>query len=110
VATDTLRRRITRGEAEARLVPRRRGPAYEVRLDSTSSLEPEPSQAVDTDLVALVDKLQAQNLELAGRVGFYPGRVTELEGRLKMLEAPKGAAVSTDSTSSPRRWWHRLRW
>jgi len=38
-------------------------------------------------LVALVDKLQAQNLELAGRVGYYQAEVEQLRTALKVLEA-----------------------
>jgi hypothetical protein len=52
-------------------------------------------------LVNLVDRLQRENLELGGRVGFYQGRVAELEGRLKMLAAPKA------EPDPPRRGWWR---
>jgi hypothetical protein len=39
-------------------------------------------------LVALVDKLQQQNLELAGRIGYYQAETEQLRTRLAALEAP----------------------
>ena len=74
----------------------------------------------------VLDKLHRENLELAGRLGFYQAKVQELEGmksrllaRIASLEAPKEAAPemashpayvenganSSSEKVSKRPWW-----
>ncbi len=76
---------------------------------------------------AIVEKLYRDNLELAGRVGFYQAEIQQLrtqleraENRILELEAPKEASaemsnypvhVENGANSgfqkvSPRSWWH----
>ena len=77
----------------------------------------------DRDMVAALwernDRLYRENLELAGRLGFYQARIQELERRILELEAPKEAPVkmanhpthieneanSGSQKASPRPWW-----
>ncbi len=81
----------------------------------------------DPGVVALIDRLSRENVELAGRVGFLQSEVLHLEERIALLEAPKPEAsdplpASTsnhpahlqngqDSASyerEPYPWWRRL--
>jgi hypothetical protein len=105
----TIRRRLRRGELDGRLTDTPSGQAWLVRLPDGDPPQPELRMApvppalsthVDSDppqergqldsMVALVDKLQQQNLELAGRVGYYQAEVEHLRTTLKALEAPWG--------------------
>ncbi len=52
------------------------------------------------------DRLHQENLELAGRVGFYQAKVQDYERRL-LLEAPKGEPAPGRSPE-PVPWWKRL--
>lgn len=65
-------------------------------------------------LVTLVDKLTQQNLELAGRVGFYQARVQQLEETVRALSAPAAPneapaaqepMVAVETMPTPRPWW-----
>ena len=65
-----------------------------------------------TELVALVDKLTQQNLELAGRVGFLQAQNQQLH---KALEAPKVVRATVPEDEGPSRdttgpWGRFLRW
>ncbi len=59
-------------------------------------------------------RLHEENLELAGRLGFYQAKMQEYEQRLLLLEAPKEAPEAihelTLITHEPvlRPWWKRL--
>jgi excisionase family DNA binding protein len=74
--------------------------------------------ALTIPLVALVDRLQRENLELAGRVGYYQAEIEQLRQTVKALQAPREepetattvVAVSpVDQVEPPaRRWWQRL--
>jgi hypothetical protein len=61
------------------------------------------------ELVALVERLHRENVELAGRLGFYQARVQELEGRVKLLTESAPAPAETPAEASPappqRPWW-----
>jgi excisionase family DNA binding protein len=116
VSTDTVRRRIQRGDLSARQVDTKFGPAWRVLLGSA----PVPANGLHgsapvgpgvVELVALVDKLQQQNLELAGRVGYYQAEVEQLRTTLKALQAPREelAAATVPAEEPPRpSWWRRL--
>lgn len=55
-----------------------RGPVAADGADSADS---------SAQLLALVDRLSRENVELAGRCGFYQARNRELEERVKLLSA-----------------------
>jgi excisionase family DNA binding protein len=105
VSTDTVRRRIQRGDLSARQLDTKFGPAWRVLLGSApvpaNGLHGNPSPLTDglhggttvgrsvVELVALVDKLQQQNLELAGRLGFLQAELQQRDEQLKALQAPQ---------------------
>ncbi len=59
-------------------------------------------------------RLHEENLELAGRLGFYQAKMQEYEQRILLLEAPREAPEATHEltviTHEPvlRPWWKRL--
>ena len=63
----------------------------------------QPATHVDpAPLVQLVEKLHAENTQLAGQVGFLQAKLQEATERIMLLEAPK------DPEPKPRvSWWHR---
>jgi len=90
-----------------------------------SAASPQQSAALSADVAAgllhLVDRLQRENLELAGRVGYYQVEVEQLRTTLKALQAPReepepleSPAVQSkgvDQVEPPQRtWWQRLIW
>ena len=136
---DTLRRRIKRQEVEARQVPTKHGPAWQLRLGprgeqtvgttvgTTVGMTAEGLQVADgqhaegghadpgqsgrhvgspaaegpqvaadrgvepvaLELVGLVDRLQRENLFLAGQVGFLQAKLQSAEETIRLLEAPR---------------------
>jgi excisionase family DNA binding protein len=122
VSIYTVRRQVKRGELQAEQVATPHGRAWRVRLTTlpgelptVSSEVKQPAQGVDAaDLLRLVEKLQQQNLELAGRVGYFQAENAQLRERLALMPpaapepVPAAEAVSEPAT---RRWWRRaLRW
>ena len=129
----TVRERIRRGELPAVQVKGRHGPEY--RIPHPDSI-PAPTVSVTVDLpsitsdnygaptvdppflsgdpveglgelVALVDRLSRENLELAGRLGFYQAQIQHLQGenadlkeRIALLEAPKPGPADPVPTST----------
>ncbi len=59
---------------------------------------------------ARLDRLHQENLELAGRVGFYQGRLHEFEQRVLLLESPRevGEPTHLEGTEISIPWWKRL--
>lgn len=51
--------------------------------------------------------LHQENLELAGRCGFYQAKMQEYEQHILLLEAPKGAPETTPEPAQLP-WWKRL--
>ena len=103
LSVDTVRRRVKRGELEARMVPTERGAAYRVRLPSALDTaptvgSPEPmvgsapmqaaSGAEASELAALVRDLQAELLRRTEAAALWQGRALMLEARVRALEAP----------------------
>jgi excisionase family DNA binding protein len=106
VSVDTVRRRLKRGELESRQVHTQHGPTWEVCLGGVSTEYQDAAQgsangaqgaAVDdagagmVQLVALVDRLQRENRDLAGQVGFLTAQLAAATDRLAVLEAPPHA-------------------
>lgn len=104
VSVDTVRRRLKKGELEGRQVHTQHGPTWEVCLGSVKHDHQKgaedaanPAQGVAgggaaagvVQLVALVDRLQRENRDLAGQVGFLTAQLAVAESRIAALEAPK---------------------
>lgn len=105
-----LRRRIRAGQIASRQVHSQHGPAYEVRVDGDATVASAVRQPDDrngnatvrvtpplTELVNLLRETQRANVELAGMVGSLQQRLAYAEDRIRMLEAPKAEAMSTES-------------
>ena len=143
VAPITICRRLRRGELEGKLADTPSGQAWLLRLPEGEASQPRSNGTAETlpdrpdllsdsalfdgdpphdrgqfdSLVALVDKLQQQNLELAGRVGYYQAENQQLRETLKALQAPspepEPASPSPDTEATPpdpprRPWYQRL--
>ena len=107
VSTDTIRRRLKRGELEAQQVPTPYGPAWRVRVGRAPGVGSIPpgnvsgvgSAAVQEqsegllEALRLVRELQQQNVELAGAAGMWQARAEFLAGQVdqlqRALEAPR---------------------
>ncbi len=65
-------------------------------------------------LAGLIERLHRENVELAGRIGFYQAKLQEYEQRILLLEAPQDAPVTTpgqpvmNTELAIRSWWRRL--
>ena len=123
VSTDTVRRRMKRGEFQSRQIPTPHGPAYQVRLEAparqaatpaatvAATVEIEPKQEGQeaagspalVEMVRLMEKLQEENIRLqlkAESAAMWQGRAEVLmlqlgqaQETIKMLEAPKEELV-----------------
>jgi excisionase family DNA binding protein len=136
VSTDTVRRRIKRGDLSARQIDSKFGPAWVVLLPPASSLAdgshgaaPGPAEGVHGDapapvpgvvaLVALVRDLQAELLRRTEAATAWQLRAEHLAGEVQhlrlALEAPKVAPESTldgepDSRPSTGLWARLAGW
>ena len=147
VSERTIRRRIKEGILAAEKVPTAQGYEWRVQLDGGACLPDRSGRRVDDDRVdggvapspdgvdsvaeevsealvralGLVERLQRENLELAGRVGFLQGRLQETQAQLLALAPPAAASVApapravaeapTSGRPSPGRWrrlWRAL--
>jgi MerR family copper efflux transcriptional regulator len=114
VSTRTVRRYIKAGKIQAELISGHFGEEYRI-LDIPPELCPTeheaeapgpgrtPSQGSGQSLVQAIDiirELQEKNLALAAQLGVATERIRNLEGKIKLLTAPK------------QRWWRRFfeRW
>jgi hypothetical protein len=111
VSIKTARRRLKAGELVARQVSTAHGQAYEIWLPTngaeatqTSTVNGVTTQRVDDattlELVRLVDRLQRENMQLAGLVGSLQERNANLEAQLA-LPAPVTSTVPEIATGSP---------
>jgi len=95
IAADSLYALQARGNGHAADTPR---PHVDMAADSRAAGAAAPDMSASTaaaeaaHLAALVRDLQQQNVELAGRVGFYQARIQELEGRLLLTAGPPAEA------------------
>jgi hypothetical protein len=133
VSIKTARRRLKAGELVARQVSTAHGQAYEIWLPTngtaatqTSTVNGVTTQRVDDattlELVRLVDRLQRENMQLAGLVGSLQERNANLEAQLALpapvtstvpeiapqrdSEAPVVEPTQTSSeTPQARPWW-----
>ena len=110
VSARTIRRYIKSGKLSAELVIGHFGEEYRI-LEIPPELYPNqaPARASTTDqtpgqgpgqnLIQAVDiirELQEKNLALAAQLGVATERIRHLEGRIKLLDAPK------------KSWWQRI--
>jgi excisionase family DNA binding protein len=123
----TIRRRIKAGQLAATQVPTSQGYEWRIHLNSTDEVDT-PAVQVDSNAVQLdgtpnqakqephstsesalvraldlVEKLQHENLELAGRVGFYQAKLQDAQEQLRLLSAPK-----EPEKPKARPWWAKL--
>ncbi len=117
VSERTIRRRIKEGSLAAEKIPTAQGYEWRVHLDGAARPPGKPSRRVDDNRVdsrtapaangvdrmaeeisaalvralELVERLQRENLELAGRVGFLQGKLQETQAQL-LTPAPPATA------------------
>jgi excisionase family DNA binding protein len=128
VSVDTIRRRVRRGELQARQVPTQHGPAWRVSLGNGATVGSTPMHAPLGDLVAMLRELTERAERNAAAAALWQGRAQVLEAelaqareQLRALPAPppdmpqdapqrESGAVSPEPTPPPaagrrRPWW-----
>ncbi len=106
ISEKTIRRRIKAGSLRASKLATSQGFEWRVHVDiqavqvDSQHVQQPPLAAVQLDsqpqsssdvlkALEIIERLQRENMELAGRLGFYQARTLELEERVKLLEAPR---------------------
>ena len=102
LSVDTVRRRVKRGELEARMVPTDRGAAYRVRLPSAPDTVPTVGSELPTvgsmpmqgsnsaeaaELAALVRELKADLAQATATAGLWQDRAEVLAHQLEQARA-----------------------
>jgi hypothetical protein len=131
VSVYTVRRRMKRGELHAKQVLTRHGLAWHVRLSDLPGVAPAGGDELRQDaqgpamveLIRVVERLQEENRNLAGQVGYYQAKLQDAEHRLLALEAPvdrpesppdaretasPGGVALEPSRAPSAPWWRRL--
>ncbi len=141
VSERTIRRRIKEGSLAAEKVPTAQGYEWRVQLDGVACLPGSRPCRVDDDrpvgatmpaadrvdgaaeevgealvrALGLVERLQRENLELAGRVGFLQGKLQETQAQLLALAPPAAASGAAPAVPAAgpvrgglRAFWRRL--
>lgn len=100
VSVDTVRRRLKRGELQARLVHTQHGPTWEVCLGNVqgdaSTVGSAPRRATEgqqsagalVESIRLVGRLQEENRNLAGQLGYVQAQLEQARSELRALQAP----------------------
>ena len=112
VSVDTIRRRLRRGDLRGERLRTRQGDTWHVWLDgdiAESDAPADPAAQGDwrrglSDLVLLVARLQAENRELATRVGYLEAELRHAREHLRSLEADRDSRPMV--TRQPRRSRH----
>jgi len=139
ISERTLIRRIEKGSIRGEKIGEGRGGVWRVYLDGQSAAphvqasdsrqampvplsdsehsvsdSPTGSAAPNLDrLVDLVDRLQRDNQQLAGQVGFLQAKVQEQERTIALLMAPQDEEPAAEEQPTPalttqrRPWWRR---
>ena len=102
LSVKTVRRKVRRGEIPAQLIAGPHGPEYRIgqgklgvsqpngyptvleRVPTEGSL-PAFLDRLDT-MMGVVDKLSRENMELAGRLGFYQSEIQHLKAQLEWAQ------------------------
>jgi excisionase family DNA binding protein len=116
LSVDTVRRRVKRGELEARMVPTPHGAAWRVRLPSAptvgatvvqtvgATLGAAPTQATGGppmgELVGLVGRLHDENRALAEAAATWQTRAELLAAQLEDARAQLALSAPTDGPQS----------
>jgi hypothetical protein len=82
VSVDTIRRRVRRGELQARQVPTQHGPAWRVSLGTGATMGSTPTHAPLGDLVAMLPELTERAERNAAAAALWQGRAQVLEAEL----------------------------
>jgi excisionase family DNA binding protein len=82
VSVDTIRRRVRRGELQARQVPTQHGPAWRVSLGTGPTVGSPPTHAPLGDLVAMLRELTERAERNAAAAALWQGRAQVLEAEL----------------------------
>jgi hypothetical protein len=103
------------GGPPAAPLPEAVGPAPEAAGELPEAAPAPPGREEWRQLLGLVEKLQEENRNLAGQLGFVQAQRQVLEERVKLLEAPPepepAPASEPEPEAAPRSWWHRaLAW
>ena len=124
VSERTIRRRIKDRVIDAQQVPTPHGYEWRVYLDTdavqvdtpstrhASKLNGTPVQPAGTPApelmkaLDLIDRLQRDNQQLAGQVGFLQAKLQDAEEQIKLLMAPQDEPVPTPAKRVP--WWKQL--
>ncbi len=133
VSERTVRRWIKEGRLAADKVPTAQGYEWRVQLDGATCPPGRSGCRVDDDrgdgrsapavggvdsatdevgealvrALGLVERLQRENLELAGRVGFLQGKLQEAQAQLLAL-APPADPAAEPARGGLRAFWRRL--
>ena len=100
VSVDTVRRRLKRGDVQARLVHTQHGPTWEVCLGNVQGGAPTvgstPRQTADghqdgatlPESIRRVSRLKEENRNLAGQLGYVQAQLEQARSELRALQAP----------------------
>ena len=126
VSERTIRRRIKDRVIDAQQVPTAQGYEWRVYFDTTAVQVDTPStrHAGKVDgmpvrpagtpapelmkALEMVDRLQQDNQQLAGQVGFLQAKLQDAEEQIRLLTAPQGEPAPEAEPVKPRPWWRRL--
>ena len=129
VSERTIRRRIKDRVIDAQQVPTAQGYEWRVYLDTTAVHVDTPStrhagkgdgtpvQPASTPApelmkaLEMVDRLQRENQQLAGQLGFVQAKLQDAEEQIRLLMAPAdepAPAVQPERVQQRRSWWQLL--
>jgi len=121
ITLDTIRKKVQKGDFQARKTPSQKGLRWEVYLVSDqpqdqSSIpleEVEPSQATSEtsqlilllrDLTDRLDRVSNEKVQLAGQVGFLQAQLQQAQAEILLLKSPPPPAPEPqDEKNYP--WW-----
>ena len=101
VSVYTVRRRMKRGELQAKQVLTKHGLAWHVRLSDLPGVAPMGAEELRQDaqgpamveLIRVVERLQEENRNLAGQLGYYQAKLQQAEETIRALAAPRESPV-----------------
>src|SRR6266508_6760300 len=106
ISVDTARRRLRKGQLIGEQRPTPQGFTWCVCIGDGATWAAAPMQRAQAglpELVALVDRLQRENRDLAGMVGSLQQRLVFAEDRIRALEAPAGPSANDGAQTTVAR-------